>query len=74
LRNVPVGIAMLYLVGIAMILVGEIIEVDVDGIAVKLGDGHAEPIGACHHLQGSDALIVGLVALCHNWQGQKKPC
>ena len=49
-RYLPVGIAMLYLLGIAMVIMGHIIEIDVDGKTPQLGDRHGLPVGACHYL------------------------
>ena len=63
LRYLPVGIAMFYLVGIAMVVVGHIIEIDVDRETAQLGDRHGLPVGARHNLQGGDAWVEYLVAL-----------
>lgn len=41
---------MLYLVGIAMVIMGHIIEIDVDGKPSQLGDRHGLPVGARHYL------------------------
>ena len=50
LRNLPVGIAMFYPVGVSMIIVGHVIEVDVDGLPVQQSDGKGLPVGARHYL------------------------
>ena len=62
-RFLPVGIAMGDFVGVAMIIVGHVVEVYVDGIAAQLGDRHGLPVGARHNLQGGDAWVEYLVAL-----------
>ena len=46
LRYLPVGIAMFYLVGIAMVVVGHIIEIDVDRETAQLGDRHGKLLAA----------------------------
>ena len=66
LRYLPVGIAMFYLVGIAMVVVGHVVEIDVDRETAQLGDRHGLPVGARHYLQGGDAWVEYLVALCMN--------
>ena len=63
LRYLPVGIAMFYLVGIAMVVVGHVVEIDVDRETAQLGDRHGLPVGARHYLQGGDAWVEYLVAL-----------
>ena len=50
LSYLPVGIAMFYPVGVSMIIVGHVIEVDVDGLPVQQSDGKGLPVGARHHL------------------------
>ena len=50
LRYFPVGIAMFYPVGVSMIIVRHVIEVDVDGLPIQLGNGQGLPVGARHHL------------------------
>ena len=50
-RFLPVGIAMGDFVGVAMLIVGHVVEVYVDGIAAQLGDRHAEPVCSGYHLE-----------------------
>ena len=58
LRDIPVRIAMFYLVNITAILMGHVVEGDVDGIAIQGGDGHGKPVVTRHNLQGADVRIV----------------
>ena len=54
---------MFYLVGIAMVVVGHVVEIDVDRETAQLGDRYGLPVGARHYLQGGDAWVEYLVAL-----------
>ena len=55
-------------VSVAMIIVGHVVEVYVDGIAAQLGDRHAEPVCSGYHLEWSYAFVVYDVMLSFTWQ------
>ena len=54
---------MLDAVGVAGVLVGEVVEVDVDG-AVERGDGQSRPVVVGSDFQRADAAAEYFVALC----------
>ena len=64
----PVGFTMFYLVGITLIVVGHVIEIDVHRLT-KLGNGHFLPSLSCHYLQTGNTLIINHMTLCHDWHG-----
>lgn len=54
-RSTPIGLAVLEGIGVTMILVGEVIEADVDRLSTKCGDRRREPVVASYNLQGGNA-------------------